>query len=135
MLRTFMIPLMAGAAVIASPVTAAPTSSAPVAHYSIPATPIHYRTAKVDGLDIFYREAGDPKKPTILLLHGFPSSSHMFRNLIPLLADKYHIVAPDYPGFGRSSQPRIFSVSSAVAAGVGPRAGTTVSAEARSAST
>lgn len=105
MLRILMIPLMVGAAVIAPPAAAAPTSSVPVAHYSIPATPIHYRTAKVDGLDIFYREAGDPKKPTILLLHGFPSSSHMFRNLIPLLADKYHIVAPDYPGFGRSSQP------------------------------
>lgn len=73
--------------------------------HALPSAPIYYRTAKVDGLDIFYREAGDPKKPAILLLHGFPSSSHMFRDLIPLLADKYHVVAPDYPGFGRSSQP------------------------------
>ena len=67
--------------------------------------PVHYRTVKADGLDIFYREAGDPKNPTILLLHGFPSSSHMYRDLIPLLSDRYHLVAPDYPGFGRSSQP------------------------------
>ena len=60
---------------------------------------------KVDGLDIFYREAGSKSAPTILLLHGFPSSSHMFRDLIPLLADRYHVIAPDYPGFGYSSQP------------------------------
>jgi len=69
--------------------------------------PPTYNTVKVDGLEIFYREAGDPKKPTILLLHGFPSSSHMFRNLIPLLADSYHVVAPDYPGFGYSSAPSV----------------------------
>lgn len=66
-----------------------------------------YKTVKVDGLDIFYREAGDPAKPTILLLHGFPTSSFMFRNLIPLLADRYHLVAPDYPGFGQSSMPKV----------------------------
>ncbi len=66
---------------------------------------IHYRRQTVDGIDIFYREAGPKDAPTILLLHGFPSSSHMFRDLIPLLADKYHVVAPDYPGFGSSSQP------------------------------
>ncbi|MBI1762972.1 MAG: alpha/beta hydrolase [Acidobacteria bacterium] len=64
-----------------------------------------YNTVKIDGLDIFYREAGDPSKPTILLLHGFPTSSHMFRNLIPALADRFHLVAPDYPGFGQSSAP------------------------------
>lgn len=68
---------------------------------------VHHRTIKIDGLDIFYREAGDPKKPTILLLHGFPTSSHMFRNLIPRLADRYHLVAPDYPGFGNSSMPTV----------------------------
>ena len=67
--------------------------------------PVTYNTLKIDDLEIFYREAGDPRKPTILLLHGFPSSSHMFRELIPLLADKYHLVAPDYPGFGHSSAP------------------------------
>ena len=67
---------------------------------------VHYRTVEVSGLEIFYREAGDPKSPTILLLHGFPTSSHMFRDLIPLLADRYHLVAPDYPGFGYSSRPK-----------------------------
>lgn len=64
-----------------------------------------YRTTSVDGLDIFYREAGDPAAPTVLLLHGFPSSSHMFRELIPALADRFHLVAPDYPGFGNSACP------------------------------
>jgi pimeloyl-ACP methyl ester carboxylesterase len=66
---------------------------------------VHYRTAKVEGLDIFYREAGDVDAPAILLLHGFPTSSRMFRSLIPALADKYHVIAPDYPGFGLSSAP------------------------------
>lgn len=69
-------------------------------------TKITYNTVKIEGLDIFYREAGDKNKPTILLLHGFPTSSFMFRNLIPLLADKFHLVAPDYPGFGQSSMPK-----------------------------
>lgn len=67
--------------------------------------PVHFKTVKVDGLDIFYREAGDPSKPTILLLHGFPSSSHMYRDLIDDLSANYHLVAPDYPGFGQSSMP------------------------------
>ena len=65
----------------------------------------HYRTATVDDLDIFYREAGPANGPAIVLLHGFPTSSHMFRNLIPLLADRYHVIAPDYPGFGLSAAP------------------------------
>jgi pimeloyl-ACP methyl ester carboxylesterase len=65
----------------------------------------HYRTIHIDGLEIFYREAGPTNAPTILLLHGFPTSSHMFRDLIPRLADRYHLVAPDYPGFGYSSTP------------------------------
>src|SRR5215472_5116137 len=68
---------------------------------------VTYNTVRIDGLDIFYREAGDPSKPTILLLHGFPTSSHMFRNLIPALADRFHLVAPDYPGFGQSSAPPV----------------------------
>jgi len=70
-----------------------------------PSRRIHYRTVTVDGLDIFYREAGSPDLPSILLLHGFPTSSHMFRDLIPLLADRFHLIAPDYPGFGYSSAP------------------------------
>jgi pimeloyl-ACP methyl ester carboxylesterase len=61
---------------------------------------INYRTAEVNGRKVFYREAGDRRAPALLLLHGFPTSSHMFRNLIPLLADRFHIVAPDLPGFG-----------------------------------
>lgn len=66
---------------------------------------VNYRTAEVEGVEIFYREAGPKYAPALLLLHGFPTSSHMFRNLIPLLADKYHVVAPDYPGFGHSAMP------------------------------
>ena len=70
---------------------------------AVPVT--HYRTKKVDGIKIFYREAGPETAPVVLLLHGFPTSSHMFRNLIPLLADRYHVIAPDYPGFGQSDMP------------------------------
>jgi pimeloyl-ACP methyl ester carboxylesterase len=66
---------------------------------------VRYRTVTVDGHRVFYRHAGEPMHPALLLLHGFPSSSHMFRNLIPLLADRYHIVAPDLPGFGFSDAP------------------------------
>jgi pimeloyl-ACP methyl ester carboxylesterase len=66
---------------------------------------IRYCNVAVDGLNFFYREAGDPKAPTLLLLHGFPTSSHMFRNLLPLLSDRYHLVAPDLPGFGFSDSP------------------------------
>jgi len=68
-------------------------------------TTISYRTAGVDGFNIFYREAGAADAPKLLLLHGFPSSSHMFRDLIPLLADRFHIIAPDLPGFGKSDMP------------------------------
>lgn len=66
---------------------------------------VNYRYATVNGVRIFYREAGSPSSPTIVLLHGFPSSSHMYRNLIPLLAPRYHVVAPDYPGYGNSDMP------------------------------
>ncbi|MHC5741473.1 MAG: alpha/beta fold hydrolase [Nostoc sp.] len=66
-----------------------------------------YRTVSIDGLDIFYREAGSRSNPTILLLHGFPTSSHMFRNLISALGDRFHLVAPDYPGYGNSSMPTV----------------------------
>ena len=68
-------------------------------------TAITYRSADVDGFHIFYREAGPAGAPKLLLLHGFPSASHMFRDLIPLLADRWHIIAPDFPGFGKSDMP------------------------------
>jgi pimeloyl-ACP methyl ester carboxylesterase len=85
---------------LSMPAVAAP---APASH----ATPltVHYRTVKVDDVDVFYREAGPSGAPVVLLLHGFPTSSHMFRNLIPALADRYHVIAPDYPGFGESAAP------------------------------
>jgi pimeloyl-ACP methyl ester carboxylesterase len=66
---------------------------------------VTYHTTQVDGLKIFYREAGPKNAPALVLLHGYPSSSHMFRNLIPALSDKYHVIAPDYPGFGFSDSP------------------------------
>jgi len=68
---------------------------------------MNFKTIKIYSVEIFYREAGDPAKPTILLLHGFPSSSHMYRDLISDLSDKYHVIAPDYPGFGQSSAPPV----------------------------
>ena len=68
-------------------------------------TRVTYNTVKVGGVEVFYREAGPRDAPVLLLLHGFPTSSHMFRNLIPQLADKYHVIAPDYPGFGQSGMP------------------------------
>jgi pimeloyl-ACP methyl ester carboxylesterase len=68
-------------------------------------TTVYNRTVEVNGVDIFYREAGNKDAPTILLLHGYPTSSHMFRNLMKELGDEYHLLAPDYPGFGNSEQP------------------------------
>jgi len=71
-----------------------------------PGVPVtHHRTLAVDGVNIFYREAGRADAQVVLLLHGFPTSSHMFRHLIPALADRYHLIAPDYPGFGQSDMP------------------------------
>src|SRR5215469_4915372 len=67
--------------------------------------PVHYRTAAVGGVSVFYREAGPDSAPVVLLLHGFPSSSRMFRDLIPRLSDAYRVIAPDYPGFGHSAVP------------------------------
>jgi pimeloyl-ACP methyl ester carboxylesterase len=94
------------AAVLAAstPAGAAPATpaEAPAGYVAQPAV---YRSTVVDGRSIFYREAGDPAAPTVLLLHGFPASSHMFRDLIPLLADRFHLVAPDHLGFGHSDAP------------------------------
>ena len=69
--------------------------------------PVAHKTVNIDGLDIFYREAGSAENPTVLLLHGFPTSSQMFRNLMPELANGFHLVAPDYPGFGESTSPPV----------------------------
>ncbi len=71
------------------------------------ASRVYYRSTTIDDLEVFYREAGSRENPTILLLHGFPTCSHMFRDLMPALADAYHLVAPDYPGFGYSSMPAL----------------------------
>ena len=85
------------------------TAAAKAKQHSADATehlPVTYhRTAKVEGFKVFYREAGPRDAPVVLLLHGFPTSSHMFRNLIPALADRYRVIAPDYPGFGQSDMP------------------------------
>lgn len=81
---------------------------------------VHHRTVSIDGLDIFYREAGPADAPVLLLLHGYPSSSHMYRHLIPALAGQYRVIAPDYIGFGRSSAPSVdeFEYTFAALAGV-----------------
>ncbi len=95
-LQFFKAVLLAGA--LASPMMAtAAKTIPPVAPLAGASTQVHYQTAKLDGVEIFYREAGPKDAPVILLLHGFPTSSQMFRNLIPLLADRYHLIAPDYP--------------------------------------
>lgn len=68
-------------------------------------TPVKYRTKKINGINIFYRESGNPKNPTLILLHGFPASSHQYRKVLNQLSDEYHMIAPDYPGFGESDFP------------------------------
>jgi pimeloyl-ACP methyl ester carboxylesterase len=87
--------------------SSAPMHEPEAAETTAQATTTLYKTVEVDGLDIFYREAGPRNAPTVLLLHGFPTSSQMFRNLMPALSDRYHVVAPDYPGFGHSSMPTV----------------------------
>jgi pimeloyl-ACP methyl ester carboxylesterase len=72
---------------------------------AITATTARYDSIQVDGLNIAYREAGDKTSPKLVLLHGWPSSSHQYRNLLPALAQKFHVIAPDYPGFGNSDTP------------------------------
>ena len=105
-MKSLIMTLLLGTALA----TVAPAPRGMTAHaegvnapHALPIT--HYRTTKVDGIDVFYREAGPADGPVVLLLHGFPTSSHMFRNLIPALADRYRVIAPDYPGFGQSAMP------------------------------
>ena len=105
-----IVPLSLIGALVVGALASKPSDSPPsVTHASSMATryPTLHKTIQVDGLDIFYREAGSQDAPTILLLHGFPTSSHMFRNLIPQLSDRFHLVAPDYPGYGNSSMPAV----------------------------
>ena len=90
---------VAGASSLAAAESAAPETAHSDSH------PIHYRTLEIDGVDVFYRDAGPRDAPAVVLLHGFPSSSHMFRNLIPALAGRYRVIAPDLPGFGHSEAP------------------------------
>lgn len=85
--------------------TPALTQTSPPPSAAAASSVVHYRTAQVGGVNVFYRESGLPNAPVVLLLHGFPTSSHMFRNLIPALSDRYHVIAPDYPGFGQSAAP------------------------------
>lgn len=93
--------IMAVTATVAAPAIANETAT----EYVAPTAVVAHKTIEIDGLTIYYREAGDPSRPTVVLLHGFPTSSVMFRNLIPDLAERYHVIAPDYPGFGGSDAP------------------------------
>src|SRR5690242_11513283 len=100
-----MSPIPAPATIAGAPEKTQPPK--PQSGRRTPATTTIFKTVNVDGTAVFYREAGNRNHPAILLLHGFPTSSHMFRNLIPELADEYHVVAPDFPGFGQSSAPSV----------------------------
>ena len=84
---------------------AAPVASADAPMRVAESTRVHYRTMQIEGVNVFYREAGAADAPVVVLLHGFPTSSNMFRNLIPSLAARYRVIAPDYPGFGQSDVP------------------------------
>lgn len=111
--RSMVLPCFAGVTLFAAlaqrllvpPSISATDSPLTTSQQSIATPPVAHRTVKVGELDIFYREAGPKDAPVVLLLHGFPTSSQMFRNLIPRLANKYRVIAPDYPGFGHSSMP------------------------------
>ena len=95
-----------GATAIAAALLTSPIASAEIVDANGLAV-VHHRSMEIQGLEIAYREAGDPSRPTMLLLHGFPTSSHMFRNLIPVIGAKYHVIAPDYPGYGASAAPAV----------------------------
>ena len=108
--RTLHAALLASAAIHTVLVFGGPASvnaASPQAIYTTPltATQVKFGTIKIDGLNIAYREAGDPKNPKLVLLHGFPASSHQYRDLIGALADRFHVIAPDYQGFGNSDTP------------------------------
>jgi pimeloyl-ACP methyl ester carboxylesterase len=107
MLKRLTLSLLLGATALGLSLTPIPRNTAATPIGQSEARTVAHRTVTIDGLDIFYREAGPPEAPTVLLLHGFPTSSHMFRHLIPALADAFHLVAPDYPGFGYSSAPPV----------------------------
>jgi pimeloyl-ACP methyl ester carboxylesterase len=96
--------LLAAAAVLITPAINAHATQRDSSNIRTQGT-VHHRTASIDGVRVFYREAGSADAPTIVLLHGFPTSSNMFRDLIPALAHRYHVIAPDYPGFGHSDAP------------------------------
>jgi pimeloyl-ACP methyl ester carboxylesterase len=104
MSRALAILLLASASIFTSPSATKAFAETSAITQQAPAT-VHYRTVKIDDVNVFYREAGPSDGPVVVLLHGFPTSSHMFRNLIPLLADRYRVIAPDYPGFGQSDAP------------------------------
>jgi len=107
-MKTFLTTRIAAAAVALSlsALTAHAAPNAPQASPNVAvAASVQYRTVSIDGVKIFYREAGPKDAPVLLLLHGFPTSSQMFRNLIPRLADRYRVIAPDYPGYGQSDMP------------------------------
>lgn len=103
-LRATAALLLAAAASVAAPAAFAGTPAAPASIRDDTAS-VHHRRISVDGVELFYREAGPRNAPVLLLLHGFPTSSQMYRNLIPRLADRYRVIAPDYPGFGQSDAP------------------------------
>lgn len=97
-----------GAVAFGEPATSTPVLNEPLkGEAAVQSLQVHYRSLEIEGQTIAYREAGPKGAPTVLLLHGFPTSSHMFRNLIPELADRYHVLAPDYPGYGQSSMPSV----------------------------
>jgi pimeloyl-ACP methyl ester carboxylesterase len=112
-INTFVAALAAVVVSSGITITAAAASLPQRASERVDSTSLHYRSKQVEGIDIFYREAGPDDAPVVVLLHGFPTSSAMYRNLIPALAARYHVIAPDYPGFGNSAVPdrKTFSYS------------------------
>lgn len=105
MIRKIATGLLLAGALSALSVLASPAMAGSAQRAAAESQRVHYRSADIDGVKVFYREAGPVGAPVIVLLHGFPSSSHMFRNLIPVLASQYRVIAPDYPGFGHSDMP------------------------------